>query len=78
MVVNVRHTWLCPKRSLDYALGRALETLYAYGVTELYSLIAATAAERFGVTPTFAHIDSTSFQVDDLYNMLKTRRESPS
>ena len=30
----------------DDALGRALETLYAYGVTELYSLIAATAAER--------------------------------
>jgi len=30
----------------DDTLGRALDTLYAYGVTELYSLIAATAARR--------------------------------
>jgi transposase len=30
----------------DDTLGRALDTLYAYGVTELSSLIAATAAKR--------------------------------
>jgi transposase len=32
----------------DDALGRALDTLYDDGVTELYSLIAVTAAERLG------------------------------
>jgi transposase len=52
----------------DDTLGRALDTLYAYGVTELYSLIAATAAERLGLTPRFAHLDSTSFHVDGRYN----------
>jgi transposase len=52
----------------DDALGRALDTLYAYGVTELYSLIAATAAERLGLAPHFAHLDSTSFHVDGRYN----------
>jgi transposase len=52
----------------DDALGRALDTLYAHGVTELYSLIAATAARRLGLTPTFAHLDSTSFHVDGRYN----------
>jgi transposase len=52
----------------DDALGRALETLYAYGVTELYSLIAATAADRLGLAPTFAHLDSTSFHGDGRYN----------
>jgi transposase len=52
----------------DDTLGRALETLYAYGVTELYSLIATTAAYRLGLTPTFAHLDSTSFHVDGRYN----------
>jgi transposase len=52
----------------DDALGRALETLYAYGVTELYSLIAATAAERFGLALRFMHLDSTSFHVDGRYN----------
>ena len=35
----------------DDTLGRALDTLYAYGVTELYSLIAATAAKRLGLAP---------------------------
>jgi transposase len=52
----------------DDALGRALDTLYAYGVTELYSLIATTAAERLGLAPRFAHLDSTSFHLDGRYN----------
>lgn len=52
----------------DDTLGRALDTLYAFGVTELYSLIAATAAERLGLWPRFAHLDSTSFHVDGRYN----------
>jgi transposase len=57
-----------PAQLNDDALGRALDTLYAYGVTELYSLIAATAAKRLGLAPTFAHLDSTSFHVDGRYN----------
>jgi transposase len=52
----------------DDTLGRALDTLYAYGVTALYSLIAATAAKRLGLTPMFTHLDSTSFHVDGRYN----------
>ena len=52
----------------DDTLGRALDTLYAYGVTALFSLIAATAAKRLGLVPTFTHLDSTSFHVDGRYN----------
>ena len=52
----------------DDTLGRALDTLYDYGVTELYSLIAATAAKRLGLAPPFLHLDSTSFHVDGRYN----------
>jgi transposase len=52
----------------DDTLGRALDTLYETGLTELYSLIAATAARRLGLTPTFAHLDTTSFHVDGQYN----------
>jgi transposase len=37
-----------PAQLHDDALGRALDTLYDYGVTALYSLIAATAAKRLG------------------------------
>lgn len=59
---------IAPEHLHDDTLGRALDTLYDYGVTELYSLIAATAAERLGLAPTFAHLDSTSFHVDGRYN----------
>jgi transposase len=52
----------------DDTLGRALDSLYAYGVTELYSLIAVTAAKRLGLTPQMVHLDSTSFHVDGRYN----------
>jgi transposase len=52
----------------DDTLGRALDTLYDYGVTALYSLVAVTAAQRLGLTPRFVHLDSTSFHVDGRYN----------
>jgi transposase len=57
-----------PAQLNDDALGRALDTLYTYGVTELYSLIAATAAQRLRLAPRFAHLDTTSFHVDGRYN----------
>jgi transposase len=57
-----------PAQLNDDALGRALDTLYTAGVTELYRLIAATAAQRLGLAPRFAHLDSTSFHVDGRYN----------
>jgi transposase len=47
----------------DDPLGRALDTLYDYGVTALYSLIAATAVKRRGLAPRFAHLDSTRLHV---------------
>ena len=59
---------IAPEQLNDDALGRTWDTLYASGVTELYSLIAATAAERLGLAPRFAHLDSTSFHVDGHYN----------
>jgi transposase len=52
----------------DDPLGRALDTLYDFGVTALYSLIAATAATRLGLTRTFSHLDTTSFHVDGRSN----------
>jgi transposase len=57
-----------PEQLNDDALGRALDTLYGYGVTALYSLIAATAAKRLDLSPTSMHLDSTSFHVDGRYN----------
>jgi transposase len=52
----------------DDTRGRALDPLYASGVTELYRLIATAAAERLGFTPTLAPLDRTSVHVDGHYN----------
>jgi transposase len=59
---------VAPEQLHDDALGRAWDTLYAYGVTALYSLRAATAAQRLGLAPRFAHLDRTSFHVDGRSN----------
>jgi transposase len=66
---------MAPEQLDDDALGRALETLYASGVTELYSLIAATAAERLGLAPRVAHLESTSVHVDGCYNSAEEPEE---
>ena len=59
---------VAPEQLNDDALGRTLDTLYTYGVTDLYSLVAAGAAKRLGLTPTYGHLDTTSFHVDGRYN----------
>lgn len=48
----------------DAPLGRTLDTLYEAGLTALSSLIAAPAATRLGLPPTFTHLDTTSVHVD--------------
>jgi transposase len=59
---------VAPAQLNDDALGRALDTLYKYGVTALYSLLAVRAAKRLGLASTFVHLDTTSFHVDGRYN----------
>jgi transposase len=52
----------------DDTLGRALDTVYETGLTALYSLIAATAARRLGLAPTFTHLATTSCHGDGRSN----------
>jgi transposase len=52
----------------DDTLGRALDPRSDFGVTELYCLIAATAATRLGLTRTCSHLDTTSVHGDGRYN----------
>jgi transposase len=63
-----------PEKLNDDTLGKALDALHGYGVSELYSLIAARAVKRLGLTPKVGHQDITSFHVDGEYN----RDEPPS
>jgi hypothetical protein len=52
----------------DDALSRAFETLDDDGVTALYRRMAATAAERLGLTPRVAPLERTSCPGDGLYH----------
>lgn len=60
-----------PEHLNDDALGKALDTLHAFGLTELYRSIAQRAAERLGLASEIVvggHLDTTSFHVDGRYN----------
>ncbi len=52
----------------DDTLGRALDAIYDYNVTELFSKIASNSAKKLGLEVKFAHVDSTSLHVDGKYN----------
>ena len=60
-----------PEHLNDDALGKALDTLHAFGLTQLYRSIARQAAERLGLGGSgvkMVHLDTTSFHVDGQYN----------
>ena len=52
----------------DYSLGTALDALYEYGITELFSSVASQILNEQGIDTRFAHLDSTSFSVYGEYN----------
>lgn len=56
-----------PKHLHDDTLGGALDSLYEYGVTELFRDVSAHAIERLGLTSRFAHLDATSFSFHGEY-----------
>lgn len=54
------------------------ETLYDYRVTELYSLIAATAAARLVLAPRVARLDARAFMSMDTTAATKSPRKRSS
>ncbi len=51
----------------DDALGRTLDKLFEYGVSELYEKIASRALKILNLTLSTIHLDSTSFHLDGRY-----------
>ncbi|MCP4875399.1 MAG: IS1634 family transposase, partial [Gammaproteobacteria bacterium] len=52
----------------DDVLGRALDEIYEYGPSKLYSQFASQAVNRLGLLCRFGHLDSTGFHTDGQYN----------
>jgi hypothetical protein len=57
-----------PDHRHDDTLGKALDALHRFGVSELFNLISQQAVTRLGLSGSQAHLDTTSFHVDGSYN----------
>ncbi len=64
-----------PNNLNDSVLGRALDSLYEYGVTPLFSLISQKALENLDLVPKYHHLDSTAIHVDGEYNSQEEKKE---
>jgi len=64
-----------PNNLNDSVLGRALDSLYEYGVTPLFSLISQKALENLDLVPKYHHLDSTAIHVDGKYNSEEEKKE---
>jgi transposase len=60
-------TGIKPEQLNDDRLGKALDELYASGLSDLFLSISLQAVQRFEVKIETAHLDSTSFHVDGEY-----------
>ena len=58
---------ICAEQINDDALGRTLDAIYDYGVSELYEKVSHKAVTLLGLTPSTVHLDSTSFHLDGAY-----------
>ena len=59
-----------PKHLNESKIGRVMDKLYDYGLSELFLLIALSAAKKYNVNLDFSHLDSSSFSVHGQYNQV--------
>lgn len=52
----------------DTVLGRCLDVIYERGCTDVYASLVPQICKNLGLSPKFAHMDSTDFHVDGVYN----------
>ena len=52
----------------EHKIGRVMDKLYNYGLSELFMLIALAAAKKKQINLDFSHLDSSSFSVHGQYN----------
>jgi len=53
----------------DDTLGRCLDDLYAYGVTEVFASVTSRALSVYGIDHQFVHLDSSSFHLHGEYDV---------
>ena len=58
---------ILPEHLNDYKIGRVMDKIYAYGLSEIFLLIALAAAKKYQISLEFSHLDSSSFSVHGQY-----------
>jgi transposase len=59
----------CAEYFNDDALGRALDSLFDFGLTPLFCQLSSQAMRKLDIVPSFGHLDSTTFHVDGKYDV---------
>jgi transposase len=49
------------------SLGKALDQLYAAGITEIFAIVSTYALRQYGIAVKFAHLDTTAFSLQGKY-----------
>jgi transposase len=60
----------------EHVMGRALDDIFDYGATSLYSQIAVKATQALSLECQTGHLDSTSFHTDGIYDTKKDCEEN--
>jgi transposase len=58
-----------PEHLNDYRLGRVLDKLYLVAVSQIFTIIALAAAQKFEVKVETSHLDSSSFHLHGNYDL---------
>jgi transposase len=69
---------ILPGHLNDYKIGRVMDKLYDYGLSELFLLIALAAAKKYQINLEFSHLDSSSFSVHGEYNQGSCSEDKPT
>ncbi len=70
---------ILPEHLNEHKIGRVMDKLYSFGLSELFLLIALAAAKKYQINLDFSHLDSSSFAVHGQYNQaLASQSESQS
>ncbi len=58
---------ILPEHLNDYKIGRVMDKISAYGLSEIFLLIALAAAKKYQISLEFSHLDSSSFSLHGQY-----------
>lgn len=59
----------------DDKLGRVMDKLYKYGLTEIFLIIALSVVKKYGISTKYSHLDSTSLHLHGEYNSCQSSSE---